>query len=463
MTTEIVSADMPKTGGGAISPRTRAMIEDSILPTLLRLAAPNLIWVVAQATVTIGETYFVGWLGAEALAGVSLVFPLLMLMQTMGGGGLGGGVASAIARALGARRRDDANALVLNALAIGLGFGFAFTAVVTASGPALFAAMGAAGAALHLAELYAAIIFAGAVLFWLFNTLGAILRGSGIMSLPAMVSILGAVMTLTVSPVLILGIGPLPGLGVAGAAVATLAYYGIGVIVLGGYLLSGRAPVRPVLRARLEWRLCREILRVGLPGMLNTLIFNLGILVFTALVGPFGTKAIAGYGIGARLEYMQVPIVFGLGTALTTMVGTNVGAGLDLRAKRVAWIGAALAASISGAIGLVAALAPHLWLDIFSSDAEVFAAGERYLQIVGPAYALYGVGLALYFAAQGAGHLFWLLVISGGRLAISAGVGWLAAYRAEGGFEAVYAAMTVGQILFGGGSALATWRSRWRA
>jgi putative MATE family efflux protein len=427
MTTEMVSADVPNTGSRAMSPRTRAMIEDPILPTLLRLAAPNLIWVVAQATVSIGESYFVGWLGAEALAGVSLVFPLLMLMQTMGGGGLGGGVASAIARALGARRRDDANALVLNALAIGLGFGLAFTAVVLAGGPALFAAMGAAGAAFHLAELYAGIIFAGAVLFWLFNTLGAILRGSGIMSLPAMVSTLGAVLTLTVSPVLILGIGPLPGLGVAGAAIATLAYYTIGALVLGGYLLSGRAPVRPVWRARLEWRLCREVLRVGLPGILNTLIFNSGILVFTALVGPFGTKAIAGYGMGARLEYLQVPIVFGFGTALTTMVGTNVGAGLALRAKRVAWIGAALAAAISGAIGLVAALAPHLWLDIFSGDAEVFAAGERYLQIVGPAYALYGAGLALYFAAQGAGRLFWLIVIGGGRLAVTAAGGWFAA------------------------------------
>ena len=438
------------------------MTEGAVLPVLLRLAAPNLVWIVAQAVVSIGETYFVGWLGADALAGMSLVFPLLMLMQTMAGGGFGSGVASAIARALGGGRRDDANALVLNALAIALCFGLAFTAGVLLGGPALFKAMGGTGAALELAEIYGGIIFAGALLFWLFNTLGSILRGAGIMTLPAAVSVIGAAMTLTVSPALILGFGPVPRLGMAGAALAVLAYYVVGVLVLGGVLLGGWAPVRPVPGAGLQWRLCRDILRVGLPGALNTVVFNSAILLFTGLVGPFGTAAIAGYGMGARLEYLQVPIVFGMGTALTTMVGTSVGAGLEARAKRVAWTGAAIAAVVCGVIGLVAALDPHLWLDIFSRDAAVFDAGRRYLAVVGPVYGLYGIGLALYFAAQGAGRPLWPLVWGCGRLAVT-GIGGAAAVDWLGGdLGSIYAAMAAGLIVLGGGTAVSVRVTRWR-
>ncbi len=337
----------------------------------MRLAAPNLLFIVSQAVVSIGETYFVGWLGVDALAAVSLVFPVLMVMQTMSGGGIGSGIASAISRALGGGRRDDANALVLVSLVIAACFGVAFTVAVLLGGRRLFAAMGGTGTALDLADTYAWILFSGALVFWIFNTLGSILRGAGIMSLPAMVSVIGAVMTLTVSPTLILGLGPVPRLGIAGAALAILAYYAVGAVILGSFLLFGRAPVKLVLAPSAPWRLYRDVLRVGLPGALNSIVFNSAILLFTALVGPFGTKAIAGYGVGARLEYLQIPIVFGLGMALITMVGTNVGAGLDARAKRAAWTGAAIAGCICGAIGLLVAFAPHLWIDIFSHDGDV--------------------------------------------------------------------------------------------
>src|SRR5947209_6582720 len=115
-------------------PRTRQLIEARITPTLLRLAAPNVLVMVVQASVGLIETYFVGKLGTDALAGVALVFPALMLMQMMSAGAMGGGISSAIARALGAGRRADANALALHALAIGAIFGLAFTVSVLAGG-----------------------------------------------------------------------------------------------------------------------------------------------------------------------------------------------------------------------------------------------------------------------------------------------------------------------------------------
>src|SRR6202167_2948755 len=126
----------------AYDPRTRKLIEGPIAPTLIRLAAPNMLVMLAQSSVGLVETYFVGKLGTDALAGVALVFPLLMLMQMMSAGAMGGGISSAIARALGAGRRDDANALALHAMVIALVFGLAFTIALLAGGPSLYTAMG---------------------------------------------------------------------------------------------------------------------------------------------------------------------------------------------------------------------------------------------------------------------------------------------------------------------------------
>lgn len=205
------------------------------------------------------------------------------------------------------------------------------------------------------------------------------------------------------------------------------------------------------VRRALFW----DILRVGLPGSINTLLTNLNVMAVTGLVGSFGTFALAGYGMGARLEYLQIPLVFGLGTALVTMVGTNVGAGQVARARRVAWVGAALAAAITGSVGLLAALLPRVWIGIFSSQPEVLAAGETYLRIVGPTYGLFGLGLALYFASQGAGRLVWPLVAGFGRLLIAVGGGWAATSWLGGGLSTLFIAISLGFVAFGSAQAAA--------
>jgi len=331
----------PLRTGSPMATRTRLLLEAPIAATLLRLAAPNVIVMVAQAAVSTCETYFVGWLGPEALAGVSLVFPLVMLMQTMSAGGMGGGVASAVARALGAGRRQDADALVLHALVIAGVMAAIFTTGMLWGGPALYRAMGGTGSALAAALAYSQVVFAGAISFWLLNTLASIVRGTGNMLLPAGVMIGGGIIIIILSPALILGWGPLPQLGIAGAGLSFVAYYSVGSLILLGHLLSGHSLVRLTVRGmHFKRALFWEILRVGAPGSLNTLLTNLNIVLLTSLVGPFGTLALAGYGLGVRLEYLQIPLVFGFGSALVTMVGTNMGAGYITRAQRAAWVGA---------------------------------------------------------------------------------------------------------------------------
>jgi putative MATE family efflux protein len=429
--------------------RTRALLEGPIATTLVRLAAPNMIVMLVQAAVGLVETYFVGKLGTDALAGVALVFPLFMLMQMMSAGAMGGGISSSIARALGGGRRADADALALHALVIALGFGIAFTLALLLGGRALYAAMGGRGASLDAALTYSNLIFAGAVLVWMFNSLASVLRGTGNMAFPAAVICIGALIVIPLSPALIFGLGPLPRLGIAGGATALLLYYGLGTVVLAAYLWSGRSVVAPSLRTvQFRWPLFRDILRVGAMAALVTLSTNLTIMIGTALVGAFGPAAIAGYGTGARLEYLLVPLVFGLGGPLVAMVGTNVGAGRRKRALRIAWIGAVIAALLCEIIGLCAAAAPRLWLSLFDTDPGMIDAGTRYLHAVGPVYGLFGLGMALYFASQGAGRLLWPLIANLARLIIAAGGGFLA-LRFGGNLSGIFVALSIALAAFG--------------
>ena len=342
---------------------------------------------------------------------------------------------------------SDADALVLHALLIAAVFALAFMVTVVAGGRWLYTRMGGSGGALDAALVYSNWVFGGALLVWLFNTLSAAIRGTGNMALPAYVTVAGAVLLLPLSPLLIFGWGPLPGLGIAGGAIALLLYYLAGSAVLAAYLWSPRSLLRPSLRGlQLRWALFADILRVGLVGTVSTVATNLAIGITTALVGAYGTAAIAGYGTASRLEYLLVPLVFGLGAPLVAMVGTCIGAGQRERALRATWIGAAIAFAMTEAIGLWAAAYPAAWLSLFNTEPAMIEAGSHYLRIVGPWYGFFGLGLVLYFASQGAGRLLWPVLGNIARLVVAVAGGWLAlhgGYAIAGVFAAQAAAMVV--------------------
>ena len=432
-----------------LDPRTRLLLEAPIVPTLLRLAGPNVVVMVAQAAAGLIETWFVGKLGTNALAGMALVFPIVMLMQMISGGAIGGGIASAIARALGAGRRDDAQALVWHAVAIALLCGVVFTVVLWLGGRWLYGRMGGTGASLDAALLYSHWVFAGAVLVWLFNALAAVIRGTGNMGVPAKVTVIGTVALVPLSPLLIFGWGPVPALGIAGGALALVLYYAGGTLALWMYLRSPRSLLRPTRQTlRLHAPLFADILRVGLIGAVSTVATNLSIAIATGFAGQFGPGAIAGYGTASRLEYLLVPLVFGLGAPLIAMVGTCMGAGLHERALRITWAGAAIAFALCEAIGLVAALFPRPWLQLFGHDPAMLEAGTQYLQVVGPLYGFFGLGLVLYFASQGAGRLAWPVLGNLARLAVAAGGGWLA-LRWGGELLYVFWAQGLAMVVYG--------------
>jgi putative MATE family efflux protein len=430
------------------------MLNGAILPTLLRLALPTIVVLVAQTAVNVAEAYYVGFLGTDALAGVALVFPIFMLMAMMSNGGFGSGVASSVARAVGAGRKDDADALVFHSVILAIIIGALFTAAAIKGGPIMYRMLGGRGEALDAALKYSNYLFAGSIPVWIVNLLAAALRGAGNVKVPATVTLVGALVLIPASPLLIFGFGPIPGLGIQGAGIAFAVYYCGAMVVLLRYMASGRSGLIFKI-VPLQSRLFMDVLKVGVPTAINAILVNLTVILVTGAVGLFGTTALAAYGISSRLDYIMIPLLFGISTAVLTMVGVNIGAGQVARAKKIAWTGGVAGMVLTGSIGIIVALFPMLWLRLFSSDPVVLADGATYLRIVTPAYAALGFGFVLAFAAQGAGHMFWPFVGSLARIIFAAGFGWIAVGYFGAGLATLSAMVTVSLIVYAAACAMA--------
>ena len=441
-------AAAPAPAAEAMSARTRRLLEGAIVPTLLMMAWPNVLVMTAQASTGLIETWWVSRLGTDALAGMALVFPGFMMMQMLSAGAIGGGIASAVARALGAGRRADADALVLHAILVNVGLGVVTSAIFLAFGRPIYSAMGGQGASLEAALAYSNVVFVGNVLVWLLNALASVIRGTGNMLVPSLAVCLGIVLLVPLSPLFIFGWGPVPALGIAGGGVAVVLTTAITSAVLAWYILSGRCVVK-LRRARLKAPFFADILRIGGVGAISTLQTTLTVALTTALVGAHGgPDAVAGYGTGARLEYLLIPLVFGLGAPMVALVGTNIGAGQRERALRIALTGGALAFAISEAVGLAAAIWPEAWLGLFGHDPHMLETGIAYLRVVGPTYGFFGLGLSLYFASQGAGKLAWPLIGGMLRLVVAVGGGWLA-MALTGSLAWAFAVLALALVVYG--------------
>jgi MATE family, multidrug efflux pump len=437
--------------------RTEQLLAAPIVPTLARLSAPGVLLVAFQSMVSVGDTYFVGRLGTEPLAALALVFPLIMLLQMTSAGAMGGGVSSAIARTLGAGDTRSARRLVVHALVIAVGMGIAFTILILLFGPVIYRILGGRGETLKLALQYSNVVFAGAIAVWIANTFSSVLRGSGNMIVPALALISAALVHLPLSASLVLGLGGMPRLGIAGAGVAYVTTFTLAGLAMAAIVFRRAGALRPHAEDfRLERKLFREILRVGAISVLSAVQTVLTAVIITGSVGRFGAAALAGYGVGLRLELLQIPLVFAVGQAMVVLVGTHVGAGRAERAKRIAWTGAAFAASISLAIGLTVAIVPQAWVGLFSDDPAVLDSGARYLRSVAPFYPLLAAGIALYFASQGAGRVVWPMLAGTTRLAIVIAGGALVA-----SLQGVFGVIAVAMAAFG---LLTMWfvaRARW--
>jgi putative MATE family efflux protein len=444
-----------------VSAPTKSLLSSPILPTLLRLSVPNTVAMFGSTLVAVAETSYIGRLGTEPLAAIALVFPFAMLAQMMSAGAMGGGVSSAISRALGAGDRDRAGALALHAAIIGACGGLFFTAMMLLFGRHFFTLLGGRGRVLEQACDYSQVLFSGAIAIWLVNTLASVLRGTGDMRLPSFTLLGAALIQIIVGGTLGLGLAGLPQFGMRGVAAGQLTAFTLGAIFLLWYLISGRSRLTLNVSAfSFRRAMFVDILKVGAIACLSPLQSVLTILIFTRILAGFGTEMLAGYGIGARLEFLLIPISFAIGVASVPMVGMAIGAGLVTRARQVAWTAGALSGLSLGLVGLIVALKPELWVSLFTRDPGVTAAAGSYFAWAGPTFGFFGIGTCLYFASQGAAKVGGPVLASTIRLlTVGTGGWWLASIDAPA--WTLFALVGGSMIVFGLSTATSIALSRW--
>jgi Na+-driven multidrug efflux pump len=222
------------------------------------------------------------------------------------------------------------------------------------------------------------------------------------------------------------------------------------VVVLVRAVWAKLSTVRPGWRELVpQWNYAIEILRISVPSAANTFLSNMTFIVLTALVAPFGMAATAGYGAAGRLEYLLIPVVFGVGSALVPLIAASDGAGDEERMRSLTRVGVLLGAGPCALIGAAVALFPSVWMGLFTADAEVGEFGKSYLVRVGPAYAFLGLGLALYFAAQGRGRTLPPLLATSTRLLVAGVLGAIGLNGLDWTLNTLFVLMACGLATYG--------------
>jgi putative MATE family efflux protein len=393
-------------------------------PTIIRLAAPNMIAMLVTMITLMAEAWYVSKLGTVSLAGLALAFPMMMLTMFLSAGSIGGAITGSIAQRLGAGDRSGAEVLAFHAVLLAILLAAASSLVFLIGGTAIYGALGGTKTVLTEALAYSDILFWGVVSMWLANALAAIVRATGHMQVAAKNLVAGSIVQIIAAGVLVLGVGPFPQMGIAGAAAGIVIGHAVAAVLLLYFLMTRCTELRlrlsgiPVRLAPMA-----AILKVGALSSINSFCSLAAIIIITAFMARFGVDVLAGYGVGSRLEFLIIPLIFGVGAASTALVGVHFGADKIERAHRFGWTGAFYAAAMCGVIGVAAALFPGAWTNFFTEVEAVRSASNAYLQIAGPFYAFFGLALCLYFASLGAGRVLWPVIAAILRVVVVLGGG----------------------------------------
>ncbi len=431
--------------------------------TMFMLATPNAIAMILSMTTSITEAYFVGLHGVIALAGLALVFPMFMMMGMLSAGAIGGAISGLMARHAGSQDIKGAEAIAFHAILVALGMSTFFAILFLTLGTQIFTLLGAQEAVLEQALSYSQIFFTGVVLVWLANTLGSLLRGLGEMKATAAWTIAGSIVQVATGIILISGVGPIDPMGIKGAAYAALSGMSVSTLGQAYHLMRGGRKIRLRFTGiAIDVKYFKAILSIGLTasiGSLSMIGTSIAVSAFAARLGP---ETLAGYGIGVRLEFIMIPVIFGIGAACINMIGVHYGAGQIDRAHRIGWTGGLASALITGAVGLFFALSPALLANAFTDNQLARDAARLYLQIVGPFYAFFGLGLCLYFASQGTGRVFWAAFSNVVRLAIVLTSGLILHYFDAVTAQRLFQLIALGMVVYGAIIAGSVWLGVWR-
>lgn len=373
--------------------------EGEIVRTIFKTSLPMVIAFFLHSIFNIVDAFFVGKISAEALAAVSISFPVVFLIISLGTG-IGVGATSVIARFIGAKKYKQAdNAAehaVLSAVVLGIFLGL----IGLLSAPMLFDWMGAEESVKILALDYLNILLFFAVFMLLAMVGNSILRGEGDMKTPMIVMGFSAILNIFLDPIFIFTLG----LGVKGAALATVISRGLGLLYLSYYIFSGKSWIRLKLKDfQYNFNYIKRIFSVGIPSSLSNISMSLGIFLLTVIVTGFGTNALAAYGIGFRLDSLAILPAMGVSVAVISIVGQSIGAGKITRAREVTWKAGIMASALMCIIGIFFYIFAPQIIAIFNREPEVVEHGTSLLRILPFSYLVVGLMMCFSGAFLGSG------------------------------------------------------------
>ncbi len=425
-------------------PDPHALLQLPPWRAIVQLAAPTTLVMVIAATSSVLYTFYVSRLGTEAIAAVSLVFPISLLAITAMAGGIGSGASSAIARALGAGQRSNAARVAEHAMVLSVGLGIAFALGMFVGARPLFRLMGGTGAVLDRATLFARILYAGSVISFAGAMLDSVMRGEGNVRVSSIWSSASLILQMALTPLFMFTAG----MGLAGAPLAVLTSQFLATFPRARHVFGGHGVVHPAWwPTTLATAPLREILRVGIPASLATTINYVGIIVLTGVVARLGDTHLAAYGLGTRLDFLLLSFAFGFGAAVLTLVGMATGARRPDRAATYVVRAGLLMVALLAVAGAILWWRPSMWLGLFTQDPGIHQVGSEYLRIIGPSYPFVGIAMVLGFAFQGLGRATAPLVLAVVRVTVVVGAAVLVTQVFGGTERAVFAVVAIGNVL----------------
>lgn len=400
-----------------------ALVSGPLTSAILRLALPAVGTSLLQLAFLLVDTFWVGRiLGPAALAAVSTAgFAVWMVAA------LAEMVAVGLTAVAARRHGEGAHGMAAVVAGTTLTLGLALGVLVGAGGwllvPALFDVMHTPAQVTDLGRLYLTTYLVGAPLVFGFFAVEATFRASGDTRTPLILLGTSVVLNVALDPLLIVGAGPLPALGIAGAAVAAVLTRGA-ALGMGFVILTRRRLVRLSV---FDWRSAFTALRIGLPVAFTGVFFSFVYIGLTRITTRFGVPALAALGIGHKLEGLSYMVSVGFGLASAAIVGQNIGAGRVDRARSAGWLTASYAAGLGSIVGVAFIAFPDLMVGIFTSDPDVIADGSMYLRAMALAQVSMGFEIVLQSALGGAGYtvmpMLWNALFTAARIPLAA---WLA-------------------------------------
>jgi putative MATE family efflux protein len=396
-----------------LSDRQKLFLEGPIGVALVRLAIPISLGNLLQTGYQLTDAFWVGRLGAAAVAAVSVSFPVMFLVIALGAGfGIAGATLSA--QYMGAGRQDMVNHVAAQTMLMVLVTSAVLGAAGYALAPYLLELLDVAPDVYTGALGFMRVSFVGVIFIFLYAMFQALMRGVGETRMPLMIVLATVILNFLFDPLFIFGWGPLPPQGVMGAAFATLTTQALAAALGMVIFLRGRHGIH------LSWRgfmpdpvYIRRAFALGLPGSIELSVRGIGPMLLSFLVAGFGTVTLAGYGVGTNiLQFVTIPAM-GMSMAVSTLVSQNMGAGNIARAARVTMLGAMASFSILTAVGIVAYIfAPNLVAFFVPRAPDVISEGAQFIRIMCLAWGGVGVQLCIVAAFRASGNMLNAMVIA---------------------------------------------------